>query len=53
MKWDGRFVAKESWEPRNAQDFCRGLVDDQRVPIGRPRSTLKFLEVGDVTPEDL
>ena len=52
MEWDNLFVCKKCWEPRQPQDFVRGLKDDQSVPIPRlPQS--RFLEVGDVTPEDL
>uniref|UniRef100_A0A6M3KND5 Putative structural protein n=1 Tax=viral metagenome TaxID=1070528 RepID=A0A6M3KND5_9ZZZZ len=53
MQWNGLFVHKSEFEERQPQDFVRGHVDDQRVPIARPRPTLQFLAVGDVTPEDL
>lgn len=36
-EWNGLWVRKESFETRNAQDFVRGVYDDQRVE--EPRST--------------
>ena len=51
MTWDGFFVCKEDWEPRNQQDFVKGVKDDQSVPIARPEQTQVF--VGDVGVDDL
>ncbi len=36
MTWDGLFVDADEWNPREAQDFVRGIPDDQSVPISRP-----------------
>lgn len=52
MEWDNLWVCKECWEPRQPQDFVRGLKDDQTVPISRPPGEDKFI-TGEVKPEDL
>lgn len=43
-QWDGLRVCKSCWEPRNPQDFVRGVQDNQSVPIARPDSTPTFTE---------
>lgn len=53
MEWDNLFVCKQyCWEERQPQDFVRGRVDDQTVPIARVRGEPKFI-TDSVTPEDL
>ncbi len=37
QQWDQLIVRKESWEPRQPQDFVRGVADEQIVPMPRPR----------------
>jgi len=34
--WTGLIVDKKIWEPRNTQDFVKGVKDDQSVPKPRP-----------------
>lgn len=41
-EWTGRIVRNESYEMRPAQDFVRGVRDDQRVEDGRPRQVDVF-----------
>ena len=36
-EWTGSIVDKADFEPRNSQDFVRGLADKQIVPEPRPR----------------
>lgn len=38
-RWDGAWVCDTGtcWEPRQPQDFQRGVKDDPSVPIARPR----------------
>jgi len=43
MQWDGLFVRKESWEPRQPQDFVKAKQDKQSVPIARPGSDPEFI----------
>lgn len=52
LEWNHLFVCKECYEDRQPQDFVRGLIDDQRVEISRPRQTDVFITTP-VTPEDL
>ena len=44
--WDNLLVCEEDWEPRHAQDFIRGVPDNQ-APRGqsRPEPTDTFEEV--------
>ena len=51
--WDGFFVHKDYWEPRHPQDFVRGTVDEQKVPIARPEAPDQFVEPDEVKKEDL
>lgn len=39
LRWDNQWVCNTGscWEPRQPQDFVRGVKDDQSVPIARPR----------------
>jgi hypothetical protein len=36
-EWQGLIVDKRVFEPRQPQDFVRGVNDDQTVPFARPR----------------
>ena len=36
LQWNGLYVHKSEWEPRNEQDFLKGHPDDQSVPWTRP-----------------
>jgi len=42
MEWDNLFVAEREWEPRQPQDFVKGVRDDQTVPTARPRQLDQF-----------
>lgn len=53
LRWDGLRVLARFWEERQPQDFVRGVRDDPSVPWTRPEVADTFLEVGDVTPENL
>lgn len=39
LRWDKAWVCNTGtcWEPRQPQDFQRGVKDDPSVPIARPR----------------
>lgn len=41
--WYGTWRREKSWEPRNAQDFVRGVRDYQNAPEPRPRQTNVFI----------
>lgn len=53
QRWDGMLVCTKDWEPRNAQDFVRGVQDNQAVHDARPRQPDVFVSPGDVKAEDL
>lgn len=53
LEWDNLFVCKKNcWEVRQPQDFVRGRIDDQTVPIARVRGEAQY-ETETITPEDL
>lgn len=35
-EWDGLIVSQDAWEPRQPQDFVRGVEDRQAAPDPRP-----------------
>lgn len=41
--WYGTIRRDQSWEPRNAQEFVKGVRDDQVAPDARPRSPNVFI----------
>lgn len=43
-EWQGLIVRKEVFEPRQPQDFVRGVPDNQTVPYPRPRPTNVFIK---------
>jgi hypothetical protein len=53
QEWTGNWVHKDFFEERHPQDFLRGRKDDQTAKPSRPSGTDTFLEVGDVTVDDL
>ncbi len=40
--WQGFYVCKECWEPRQPQDFVRGTTDEQTPPWTQPLPTVTF-----------
>lgn len=53
LQWNNLFTCPTCYEPRQPQDFVRGLYDEQRVSIARPRQADVFLATNEVKPEDL
>ena len=53
QEWNGLRVCPRCYEERHPQDFVRGVLDNQSVPFANPPVTAVFIEVGDVTPDDL
>jgi len=43
MRWDGLMVCHGDWEPRQPQDFVRGVADQQAVPWSRPEAADRFI----------
>lgn len=52
-RWDNEFVCTDDWEPRHPQEFVRGRADKILPSITRPEPADTFIDVGDVTAEDL
>lgn len=44
MRWDGIMVDERCWEPRQPQDFVRGVADYQAPPFTRPEPEWIFIE---------
>ena len=42
-EWTGQIVRDASWEPRQPQDYVRGVTDNQMVPEPRPRLPKTFV----------
>jgi hypothetical protein len=43
QRWDGLKVCKDDWEPRQPQDFVRGVADQQAPPWTRPEPQDSFI----------
>jgi hypothetical protein len=42
-RWDGFMVDERCWEPRQPQDFVRGVADYQAPPYTRPEQSDSFI----------
>jgi len=42
-QWNNIIVREQSWEPRQPQDFVKGVRDEQAAPEPRPRQVNVFL----------
>lgn len=51
--WDGFWVHRDFWEPRQPQDFVRGVIDNIKADVTRPESEDVFLSDNEVLPGDL
>ena len=45
QRWDGFLVCEDDWEPRQPQDFVRGVADYQAPPYTRPEQADQFVPV--------
>jgi hypothetical protein len=57
-EWTGLMVCfgpgtNHCWEPRNTQDFVKGIADRQATEWNRPESTDKFLTTNEASADDL
>jgi len=43
MRWDNLMVCETDWEPRQPQDFVRGVADTIAPPWTRPESSNFFI----------
>lgn len=44
QRWDGFMVDEQCWEPRQPQDFVRGVADYQAPPFTRPEQGDVFVK---------
>ena len=44
-RWDGLMCCTQDWEPRQPQDFVRGVDDNQTVPWSRPEPADYFIPI--------
>ena len=42
QRWDGLKTCSDDWEPRQPQDFVRGVADTQAPPWTRPEQSNSF-----------
>jgi hypothetical protein len=52
-EWTGLRVCGSCWEPRHPQEFVRARPDDQTAPYANPPGAPHFLDVNEVTRDDL
>jgi hypothetical protein len=52
FEWNNLLTWERVWEPRQPQDYLRGIPDNMSVPYGRPNQDPTFLNYT-VTPADL
>ena len=45
QRWDGLMCCTQDWEPRQPQDFVRGVDDNQTVPWSRPEPADYFIPI--------
>ena len=43
QRWDGLKVCPQDWEPRQPQDFVRGVADYQAPPWTRPEPQNQYI----------
>ena len=36
QKWDNTWACEQDWEPRQPQDYLKGIKDNMSVPLSRP-----------------
>ena len=44
-RWDGLMCCRQDWEPRQPQDFVRGVADPQLTPWTRPEPAESWIAV--------
>lgn len=46
LEWDGLYVctANGCWEPRQPQDYVKGVMDNMAVPVSRPDQPNVFIQ---------
>jgi hypothetical protein len=49
-RWDGLMCCRQDWEPRQPQDFVRGVDDNQTTPWSRPEPANQFITFAFTAP---
>lgn len=51
LEWDGLYVctANGCWEPRQPQDYVKGVRDDMSVPVSRPDGPPVYIQDETIT----
>lgn len=44
QKWDNTWACEQDWEPRQPQDYLRGIPDNMSVPLSRPDPPNQFIQ---------
>jgi len=44
QKWDNTWACEQDWEPRQPQDYLKGIKDNMSVPLSRPDPPALFLD---------
>ena len=44
QKWDNTWACSADWEPRQPQDYLRGIPDNMSVPLSRPDPPPLFIQ---------
>ena len=44
QKWDNTWACEQDWEPRQPQDYLRGIPDNMSVPLSRPDPPSLFIQ---------
>ena len=44
QKWDNTWACEQDWEPRQPQDYLKGIKDNMSVPLSRPDPPTLFIQ---------
>lgn len=44
QKWDNTWACSADWEPRQPQDYLKGIMDNMSVPLSRPDPPNLFIQ---------
>ena len=44
QKWDNTWACEQDWEPRQPQDYLKGIMDNMSVPLSRPDPPNLFIQ---------
>jgi hypothetical protein len=50
QKWDNTWACEQDWEPRQPQDYLKGIKDNMSVPLSRPDPPASYVDTIYVNP---